>query len=336
LLTNLQAVLGEFDQACASPSRGLVIAQALGDLNLRTLSISNLVVAHYFRCDYTRVPELVGDNLGALSSDKVQSFSGMSTPQSVQDHTFLIMSLAELGRFSEAAECEIEVIRQAESTRHAFTIGFAHRAAATLRLLRGDWAKARALIERWVGRVRSGNLGLQRPTAIASAAWVLAQFGEVTEALKSLEEGEQSIQRQAASGVVVNQGYAYHCLGRACLLLGRMDDARCLADRAVESSMSQPGFAAHALHLLGDIASHSGSFDPQTGEVYYRQALVLAEPRGMRPLVAHCHLGLGKVYRRGGNHGQAQEHLTTAMEMYREMDMTYWLEQVTAETHQLG
>ena len=63
----------------------------------------------------------------------------------------------------------------------------------------------------------------------------------------------------------------------------------------------------------------------------YREALALAEPRGMRPLVAHCHLGLGKLYRRTGKREQAQEHLSTATSMYREMGMTYWLEQAEAE-----
>jgi hypothetical protein len=51
----------------------------------------------------------------------------------------------------------------------------------------------------------------------------------------------------------------------------------------------------------------------------------------MRPLIAHCHLGLGKLYRRADKGGQAQEHLTIAATMYREMDMTYWLEQAVAE-----
>jgi hypothetical protein len=51
----------------------------------------------------------------------------------------------------------------------------------------------------------------------------------------------------------------------------------------------------------------------------------------MRPFVAHCHLGLGKLYRRTGKREQAQEHLRTATRMYREMDMTYWLEQAEAE-----
>jgi hypothetical protein len=50
----------------------------------------------------------------------------------------------------------------------------------------------------------------------------------------------------------------------------------------------------------------------------------------MRPLVAQCHLGLGKLYRRGKGE-QAQEHLITAATMYREMDMRFWLEQAEAQ-----
>ena len=51
----------------------------------------------------------------------------------------------------------------------------------------------------------------------------------------------------------------------------------------------------------------------------------------MRPLVAHCHLGLGKLYRRTGDRAKAQEHLTTATTMYREMGMSFWLEKADAE-----
>jgi hypothetical protein len=104
-----------------------------------------------------------------------------------------------------------------------------------------------------------------------------------------------------------------------------------LGDRAVEFSPSQRGYAAHAVHLLGDIATHPDRFDAESGEAHYRMSLVLAEPRGMRPLIAHCHLGLGKLYGRTGRRQEAHEHLTTATTMYREMDMTYWLEQAEAE-----
>jgi hypothetical protein len=50
----------------------------------------------------------------------------------------------------------------------------------------------------------------------------------------------------------------------------------------------------------------------------------------MRPLAAHCHLGLGKLYRRTGQPEQAREHLTSATTMCREMDMRFWLEQAEA------
>ena len=68
---------------------------------------------------------------------------------------------------------------------------------------------------------------------------------------------------------------------------------------------------------------------------YYREALALAGELGLRPLVAHCHLGLGKLYRRTGKREEAHEHLTTATTMYREMDMRFWLEQAEAELAEL-
>jgi hypothetical protein len=76
---------------------------------------------------------------------------------------------------------------------------------------------------------------------------------------------------------------------------------------------------------------HPDCFNAETGPDYYCKALSLAEPRGMRPLVAHCHLGLGKLYRRTGKREQAQEHLTKATTMYREMGMAYWLEKARTE-----
>jgi hypothetical protein len=114
-------------------------------------------------------------------------------------------------------------------------------------------------------------------------------------------------------------------------VLDRLDESRRLGSRVLESSSVPPGFAAYALHLLGDISTQSSRFEPERAEAHYREALAVAEPRGMRPLVAHCHLGLGTLYRRAGDHVKAQEHLTTAVTMYREMGMTFWLEKAEAE-----
>jgi class 3 adenylate cyclase/tetratricopeptide (TPR) repeat protein len=331
LVTTVHSLLGELDEARASGTRALEIAWRLGDLRLRILATTYLEQAHYYRGEYERVVELARDNLAALPADWVYEYFELTAPASVYDRVWLVVSLAELGGFAEAAEHEAEAIRIADPTHHAYTVGMAHRAAGMLHLLKGDWAKARSLLEHGIAVVRTGNVVVLLPTAVASSAWVLAQLGEATEALNRVREGEQLFERQAARGTVALRGWAYHSLGRACLLLGRLDEARRLGDRAVEFSPGQPGFAAHALHLLGDIATHPDRFDAESGEAYYRQALALAEPRGMRPLVAHCHLGLGKLYRRTGKRDQAREHLTASTTMYREMDMAFWLEKADAE-----
>jgi len=271
-----------------------------------------------------------------LPADWVYEFFGAGQPPSVHDRCWLIQTLAELGRFAEVVEPEAEAIRIAARTQHAFTVGLAHIYAGTVHLLRGDWAQARSLFEHATAVNRAGNVASLLSQSVVSSAWVLAQLGETSEGLSRLREGEQLLQRQAARGHVGYLGAYYGRLGRAALVLGRLDDAQRLGDRAVESSPRQPGFAAHALHLLGDIATHPDQFDAERGETYYRQALTLAEPRGMRPLIAHCYLGLGKLCARTGKCEQAREYLTTATTMYREMDMRFYLEQAESHVRDLG
>jgi class 3 adenylate cyclase/tetratricopeptide (TPR) repeat protein len=329
-MVSIYAGLGELDEALVTGTRALEIAGRLGDAKLRIVSTSFLEQAHYSRGEYERVVELATDNLTALPGDAVREYFGMGEPPSVSDRFWLVMSLAQLGRFAEATEHEAEGIQLANATGRAFNVCMAHGAAGWLHFVRGDLAKARPLVEHWTAVARTGNVGVLLPLAVALSAWVLAQLDEASEALNRLQEGEQLLERQASSGWIAGRGGAYHSLGRTCLLLGRLDEGRHLCDRAVEASKRQPGVAAFALHLLGDIATHPDRFDAQGGEAYYGKALALAEPRGMRPLIAHCHLGLGKLYRRTDRREQAQEHLATATTMYREMGMTYWLEKAKA------
>jgi tetratricopeptide (TPR) repeat protein len=335
-LTHSHSLGGELEEALAFGTRALQIARCLEDLRLRILTTTYLEQLHYHRGEYERVVELATANLAALPADWVYEYFGNASPTSVFDRSWLVMSFAELGRFAEAAEPLAEAIRLAEPTHHAHTAGMAHWAAGTLYLLEGDWAKARSVIEDWVAMARTGNTVVLLTWAVGSSAWVLAQLGEGGEALNRLHEGEQLLERLAAGGIVGNRSWAYHALGRACLLLGRLGEARRLADRALESSPGHHGFAAYAQHLLGDIATHPDRFDAERGEAHYGQALALAAARGMRPLVAHSHLGLGRLYRRTGKRKQASEHLTTATAMYREMDMRFWLEKAEAEMKELG
>ena len=335
-MTNIHYLFGELDEAVVSGDRALAIARMLGGIELGVLATSMLEHVYYLQGEYARVVELATDNLAGLSDDFVYQNFRNAVETSLYDRCWLVMSLAQLGSFEGAARYESEVIGLAEPARQTYALAIAHRAAAILHLLKGDWAQARSLIERWISSGRSGNLVVQVPIAIASFAWVLAQLREPNEALNRLGEGQRFLEDQAARGIIGHLAWGYHALGRAALLLGRLEEARSLGDRAIEFSPHHPGFVAHALHLLGDIASDPECFDASRGEAHYRQALALAEPRGMRPLVAHCHLGLGKLYRRTDKRERAQEHLATATTMYRVMGMTYWLEKAEAEVRELG
>ena len=329
---SVYAQLGELDEGLATGTRALEIARRLGDVRLRIFTTTCLEQVHYWRGEYERAVELATDNLAALPTDCVHEHFGCTTPPSVFDRLLLVMSLTQLGRFAEAAPHEAEAIRLAELMhQHANTVGGAYSGAGMLHLFKGDWPEARFLIERWLDAVRTGNVSLELPYAVSAAAWVLARLGETAEALSRLREGEELLGHHAGRGIVATCGRAYHSLGRASVLLGRLDDAWRLGDRALEASPCHPGFAAWALHLLGDIATHPDRFDADRGEACYRRALALAEPRGMRLLVAHCHLGLGRLIRRSNRRAQARPHLETAASMFRDMKTPAWLAEAEAE-----
>ena len=90
------------------------------------------------------------------------------------------------------------------------------------------------------------------------------------------------------------------------------------------------GVEAYALRLKADTAERDRSYAPGEADRTLRRAARIADSLRMRPLAAHCHLGLGTLYRRTGKREQAEKHFTTATTMYREMGMMYWLEKAEA------
>jgi tetratricopeptide (TPR) repeat protein len=121
-------------------------------------------------------------------------------------------------------------------------------------------------------------------------------------------------------------------LGEAYLRAGRLDEASTQAQHALEFSRAhqERGHEAYALRLLGAVAAQRESPEAAQAEAHYHQALALAEELGMRPLQAHCHLGLGTLYTTQGQLEQARAALSTAIALYRAMGMIFWLPQ--AET----
>ena len=126
-------------------------------------------------------------------------------------------------------------------------------------------------------------------------------------------------------------------LGEAQLLAGCLEEAQALAEQALTRAREhqERGHEAYALRLLGAIAARRGPREVEQAEAHYRKALALAKELGMRPLVAHCHRGLGTLYAKTGQQKQACVALAAAIDLYRTMDMTFWLPQAEAALAQV-
>jgi tetratricopeptide (TPR) repeat protein len=147
-------------------------------------------------------------------------------------------------------------------------------------------------------------------------------LGEV-DAIRHLK---QAVEDSDRLGYRPDQARRVAWLAEAYQLHANSNEAAELGERALELArrFQERGNETWALHLLGDLAAGTTSPDVATAEARYGQALVLATELGMRPFVAHCHVGLGRLYRRTGDPARAREHLVTARAMYREMDMEFW------------
>jgi hypothetical protein len=122
------------------------------------------------------------------------------------------------------------------------------------------------------------------------------------------------------------------------VIADRLDEARHYAERALAFARERQmrGCEALALRLLAETALRNAPFDATKAVDPYRQARALAEELRMRPLVAHCELGLAKLNQRIGQRPEAREHITTAVTMYRAMDMPFWLRDAEATMRELA
>ncbi len=143
---------------------------------------------------------------------------------------------------------------------------------------------------------------------------------------------EQALERATAQGLMQDQARRVARLSQALLLSGRLAAARPLAERALDLARAhkERGNQAYALRLLGDIAARREPPETEQAEAYYHQAQALAEALGMRPLLAHCHRGLGTLYATLGHGDAARTALAAAIALYRAMDMTFWLPEAEA------
>jgi tetratricopeptide (TPR) repeat protein len=318
--------MGDHDGAVESGQHALSVAETLGDVALQVTARHFLGVAYYVLGDHRRAMGLLRSNVESLTGDLLREFFGLTSLPAVISRAWLVRCLAELGAFPEGTAHAEEVIRVAEAVDHPQSLIVTYRGVAFLSLRQRDFSRAILVLERGLDLCRVYNMRLEFPETAAALGCAYACAGRVAEALLLLEEAEQTV---AAMGSLGSHSLRVGYWSEAYLLADRMQEAVHLAGRALDLARThkERGHEAWALRLFGAIAAHQDPPEIEPAAHHYRQSRALADELGMRPLVAHCHLGLGTLYTKAGQRESARAELSTAIEMYRVMGMTFWLPQ---------
>jgi tetratricopeptide (TPR) repeat protein len=286
----------------------------------------NLGQVYYGLGDFGRAAELLRWNVETAD----QGSGPPGTDVRLQSQAWLALTLSALGAFAEGRHHGEEALRLATLEGREGMLIIAHRCLGLLYLAQGDLEHAIQVLEpglalcRASGRARGSLRGM-----LAGLGSAYALQGRIAEGRALLEEAiNESNRRGELQGL---PGWVAW-LSEVCRLAGHGNKAWQHARQALDLARQhkERGNEAFALHQLGVVHAHADPPEAAQAEAHYQQALALAEALGMRPLVSHCHLGLGTLYTKMGRRKQARGELSTAIELYRAMEMTFWLPEAEA------
>jgi class 3 adenylate cyclase/tetratricopeptide (TPR) repeat protein len=316
--------MGAYDQAIAAAQRVLALAIAIGDFALRALANLRLGLAYHAQGEYRRAIGAFGQTMASLDSAQRRERFGQIIMPAVHSCAVLAWCYAELGTFAEGRAPGDEGMRIAASVDHPASLMVASWGVGLLSLRQGDLHRTLSQLERAMSICHEADLPLYFPWMAAPLGEAYTLAGRVADAVPLLT---QAMEQTIATETVGDQTLCRLPLGEAQVLAGRLEEAHALAEQtlALAREHQQRGYQAYALRLLGDIAAHRDPPENGLAESHYRQALTLADKLGMRPLMAHCHLGLGNISRKSGQLDKARAELSAAIKLYRAMQMTFWL-----------
>jgi tetratricopeptide (TPR) repeat protein len=304
----------------------------LDDVRLQVEVNFTLGQVYYSLGEYRQAVDVLRRNVATLQGDLLQEPFAFSGPLAVFSRGRLAWCLAEVGAFTEGIARNTETLRLVEAYMYPYGLIAAHFSVGFLYLRKGDLPQALPMFERCLAFYHTMHLPSWFPAIAAVLGYVYALGGRMAEATPLLE---QAMEHVHAVRFIIFHSLAVAWLSETALLVGRLHEAGALAECALTlcRNNKERGHEAWLLRLLGDLAIQSQPPKVEEAATYYHQAL--AEELGMRPLQAHCHRGLGTLYAATGQPEQARAELSTAIEMYTSMDMTFWLPRTEAALAQV-
>jgi tetratricopeptide (TPR) repeat protein len=318
-------VARQYDRAMAASQRALALAAASGDPYTPIEANNFLGLVCFLQGDYRQAMDANRRAMALLEGAQRYERFGEPVLPAVRCRTYLSLSLAEVGAFVEGIAVGEEGLHIAEAVQHPVSLVEAYRSVGLPYLRQGNLSQALPVLERARSLCEEADLPFYFPLVAGALGAAYGLCGRVDEAVRLLTQ----VLEQTMTTMTGPRAFLSLSLGEAQLWAGHLEEAQELAERALALARERQerGHEAYALRLLGDIAARREPPASDEAEVHYHQALALAEELGMRPLQAHCHRGLGTLYAMTDQREQARTALSTAIEMYRAMDMTFWLPQ---------
>jgi len=314
--------------------RAIRTAIELDDLQLRIMATDVVAQSYHELGQLPRAIELARSSVAVLSGDLTGELLGNYRLPSVMSRIVLGLCLAWQGNFDEAGEALEEGLAIAERANQPLTINFVCLVGGLVQALRGDTARGISLMER--GHAISRSLGLAlNASGQAFLGHGYDVAGQHEEAVAWIQDG---LAAARATKFRPCTSLWTTWLADAQLHAGLVHEARETASLAVQMGRDhqERGFEGYALRQLGDVLVAGEPPDLAHAEDLYHQALAIAEDLGMRPLQAHTHLSLGKLYRRAGRAHGARAELDVAIDLYLSMEMRHWLPEAEAELAQVA
>jgi class 3 adenylate cyclase/tetratricopeptide (TPR) repeat protein len=321
--------MGDYGQALNAIERTRALAAELGEQSLSVYADLALTWTSHSLGDYARGIAAGSEAVEVLRLNPTQEHFGIQSLPAVVAHTWLALCQSERGEFTSAISHGAEAIRLADAAAQPWSLVSACLGLGGVHLRRADSDAARPVLERGLEASRRFDIQVWVPPLAASLGYAYGLAGRVEESVVLLTE---AVQQMAASGLHFYHTVALLWLAEAHLLAGRLEEATRLAGQALSRSQShdEKGNEAYSLRLLGDLAAHSGGSNAASAASHYREARALAVQRGMQPLVAQCHFGLGLLAVRTGTPEAARDDLSVALARFRELGMQYWTDQTLA------
>ncbi|WP_233807192.1 adenylate/guanylate cyclase domain-containing protein [Paraburkholderia sp. HP33-1] len=313
--------LGDLGGAVEAGERALALAERRSDPDAKAWAAMMLARTRYGRGDYElamgharQALDLLDESHGFGPHEAYAKFTRVNA------RIWLVLCLAELGRFAEAAVLGQEAADMAREMNEPEELIFAGHGVGRMHLIHGDPNLAVEALEPALAMCRSADFPIYVPRIASCLGAAYAALGRTDEALARLED---AVRQAAASNLTFGQSLVLSIFGRVSQRAGRRDEAITHTRDAIDLARAsgERGNEAWAWCLLGDLVSDGNASASRIEEArdHYRLASMIGHELGMRPLQAQCLYGLSRLQKMGGDEASSKKSAADATSLCREM-----------------